>query len=88
MSKYVKLPVEIDAFQWTLDYDMENPKWFVESIADGVIVEYDDGSNLVLLIETLEGRTIAFMGDYIIKGVNGEIYSCKPDIFKKTYRKV
>lgn len=87
MSKYVKLPVEIDAFQWTLDHDMENPKWFVEAIADGEIIEYDDGRNLSLLIETLEGRMNAFMGDYIIKGVNGEIYSCKPDIFRKTYRK-
>jgi len=39
----------------------------------------------VILIETLEGDMKATSGDYIIKGVNGEFYPCKPDIFKKTY---
>lgn len=39
-------------------------------------------------IVTLEGTMKAFIGDYIIRGVNGEFYPCKPDIFKKTYDKV
>lgn len=39
-------------------------------------------------IETLEGIMHASKGDYIIKGVDGEYYPCKPDIFKKTYKKV
>ena len=38
-----------------------------------------------LLIQTLEGEMIASKGDYIIKGIKGEIYPCKPDIFKDTY---
>ena len=39
-------------------------------------------------IETLEGTMRADIGDWIIKGINGELYPCKPDIFKKTYEKV
>ena len=41
-----------------------------------------------LLIRTLEGDHIASVGDYIIKGIKGEIYPCKPDIFEKTYEEV
>lgn len=39
-------------------------------------------------ITTLEGVMIADLSDYIIKGINGEFYPCKPDIFEKTYEKV
>lgn len=39
-------------------------------------------------IKTLEGKMLASFGDFIIKGVNGEFYPCKPDIFEKTYEKV
>lgn len=41
-----------------------------------------------LIIKTLEGNMKASIGDWIIKGVNGEFYPCKPDIFKKTYEEV
>lgn len=41
-----------------------------------------------LKIHTLEGEMTASVGDYIIKGVNGEFYPCKPDIFHKTYEKI
>ena len=41
-----------------------------------------------LVVETPEGNVKVFVGDYIIKGVNGEYYPCKPDIFEKTYEKV
>ena len=40
---------------------------------------------MVMIIRTLEGNMIATKGDYIIKGVQGEIYPCKPDIFEQTY---
>lgn len=42
----------------------------------------------IMYIETLEGTMKASVGDYIIKGVNGEFYPCKPDIFEKTYEEV
>lgn len=47
-----------------------------------------DNKGEYLSIETLEGTMRADINDYIIKGVNGEFYPCKPDIFEKTYEKV
>lgn len=47
-----------------------------------------DADNPYMYIETLEGTMKASVGDYIIKGVNGEFYPCKPDIFEKTYEEV
>ncbi len=51
---------------------------------DPVRVNYQE-DKYYLKIETLEGCMVASVGDYIIKGVEGEFYPCKPDIFKKTY---
>ena len=48
-------------------------------------MSYEDPDNPVLKIPTLEGVMTAQVGDYIIKGVHGEFYPCKPDIFKETY---
>lgn len=55
---------------------------------DTIRVNYEDKDNPYLKIETLEGTMKASVGDYIIKGVNGEFYPCKPDIFEKTYERV
>lgn len=55
---------------------------------EGARVNYEDKNNPYIPIETLEGTMRASVGDYIIKGVNGEFYPCKPDIFEKTYEKV
>lgn len=79
--KYRKKPVEIEAVQWTGDNIEEIVAWMSEN-AIGQLKE--SGSNLV--IATLEGDMTASHGDYIIKGVNGEYYPCKPDIFEKTYQ--
>ena len=45
-------------------------------------------TNKLLFIKTLEGNHLASVGDYIIKGVQGEFYPCKPDIFEQTYEEV
>ncbi len=80
MGKYRKKPVVIEAIQWTGLNDEEmiefinNDEW---SISDPFII-----------IKTLEGDMKASEGDWIIKGVNGEFYPCKPDIFEKTYEEV
>lgn len=50
-----------------------------------LIVSFKEPNNPVIKIETLEGTMTANIGDYIIKGVQGELYPCKPDIFEKTY---
>ena len=80
--RYRKKPVVIEAFQWTGGLDQtEEPLWIVEAIQTGKVIIVRD----VLQIETLEGVMEAKSGDWIIRGVQGEIYPCKPDIFEKTY---
>ena len=79
-KKYIKKPVLIEAVQWT----GEN----TDDIYD-FIKEYDFSFNdKKLNITTLEGVMTASVGDYIIKGVHGEYYPCKPDIFQETYQEV
>ena len=91
--KYRKKPVEIEAFQLTDDPEMIAPKWFTQAVADEVVWidrSIVDGHVRIYgcTINTLEGRMHAKLGDYIIRGVNGELYPCKPDIFRKTYEPV
>jgi len=81
--KYRKKPVVIEAFRFQIDKAM--PDWFNEKRITNEIVTHDDGT---VEIKTLEGMMKANKGDYIIQGVNGEIYPCKPDIFEKTYDEV
>ena len=91
MAKYRKKPVVIDAFKWTADNDQsEDPEWIVEAIKSGdVEILGITGTNVVfMLIKTLEGKMRAERGDYIIRGIKGEIYPCKPDIFEATYERV
>ena len=95
MAKYRKKPVVIEAIQWTRENDIELERWLCqeESVEieidnhpykSGVYVSFIDK----ITIKTLEGEMKASKGDYIIKGVNGEFYPCKPDIFEKTYELV
>ena len=77
MSKYRKKPVVIDAIQYT--DNLEALKFTGEAA-------YIHSGHLY--IETLEGTMKAIPRDYIIKGVAGEFYPCKPDIFEATYEKV
>ncbi|MGX9766966.1 hypothetical protein ACWYXE_12585 [Lactiplantibacillus argentoratensis] len=85
--KAQKKPVVIDYFKWTGDYDQkEDPEWACEAIKTSVISFENKGTpDVKLVIHTLEGDMLAERGDYIIKGVHGEFYPCKPDIFKQTY---
>ena len=76
--KYRKKPVVIEAVQWT----GENHAEMCEFI-DPEVLEIKPKEGVV--IRTLEGEHHASPGDYIIKGVNGEFYPCKPGIFVKTY---
>lgn len=78
MAKYRKKPVEIEAIQWTgenINEVMDFMKWRNAS--------HDKHSGLV--IHTLEGNHNALTGDFIIKGIAGEFYPCKPEIFVLTY---
>lgn len=78
-TRWRKKPVEIDAIRWT-----GKNKAAVLAFCDGTAwVE-----NGVLRINTLEGSHIASVGDYIIRGVKGEYYPCKADVFMATYERV
>ncbi len=76
--KYRKKPVVIEAVQF-LD-NIEEIEKFV-----GQKLSRTDSETDELIIPTLEGKHIASRGDFIIKGVKGEFYPCKPDIFEMTY---
>lgn len=78
MGRYTKIPVTISAVQWTGSNRLE-----IEEFLDGN--ENGEFKGDGLFISTLEGTMRASKDDYIIQGVNGEFYPCKPDIFKKTY---
>jgi hypothetical protein len=83
MAKYRKKPVVIEAWQITngmFDDDHPNP-----DLIQGVI--YDPVARVVR-VKTLEGEMVGNIGDFIIRGVQGELYPCKPDIFEVTYELV
>lgn len=84
VKTFVKKPVEIHAVQWTGDNFSE--------IADFVgaenLVCIGRCEDLDLNIYTLEGNHHAEVGDWIIRGIKGEFYPCKPDIFEQTYEEV
>lgn len=81
MTKYRKKPVVIDAWQLTKEnVEVGIPDWITLDT-----VHIVDGDVLFAEIVTLEGVMQASEGDYIIKGVQGEFYACKPDIFEQTY---
>lgn len=81
--KYRKKPVVIDAFQFTGKNQFEVMRW-CDAVHSGPAVtwEFHDG---VLDIPTMEGVMTANPNDWIIRGVKGEFYPCKPDIFEATY---
>ena len=100
MAKYRKKPVVIEAFQLTMVTRWNNVNWpewmhrawnyqyaeegalFCKDIPDG------SGTTSELYIQTLEGEMKVDLKDYIIQGIKGELYPCKPDIFEATYDKV
>ena len=94
--KFRKRPVEIEAEQltrsnWNRICDFVPHPWFVRKCYLGKDMEeiQDPNGRLGLIIKTLESNEfIAQENDWIIKGVQGEFYACKPDIFEKTYEKV
>ena len=79
--RYIKKPIPVEAFCPRED---TWPDWFIEN--DNVSIEgkYD---NYIIIIQTLEGPMKCSGNDYIIQGIDGELYPCRRDIFLKTYEK-
>lgn len=82
--KYRKKPVVIEAIVFTRD-NFEEVVEFTNGTAHSLRIERRPDGKCTCIIPTLEGEHIANEGDYIIRGVKGEYYPCKPDIFKQTY---
>lgn len=82
-KRYRKRPVEVEA----LKLDPQNAFDVLDQVG-GELEMTDYGTPTALLIPTLEGIMRAEIGDYIIRGVEGEYYACKPGIFEKTYEEV
>lgn len=74
-SKYTKMPITIEAIQW-VGWNASQVKAFCPSAVD---------RGTYFVIHTLDGNHICDKGDFIIKGVKGEFYPCRPDIFEVTY---
>ena len=95
IKKYIKKPVEVKAIQLKEDniievFDFLDEANYKETKS---VEELEDFSKAMLEqgyieIETLEGMMKASFGDYIIKGIKGEFYACKSDIFQATYEEV
>ena len=94
MAKYIKKSVEIEAIQWNGNNLEEIMKFLNSEFSYEKNTEYAtkkfsySQTTNDLCINTLEGVMKANIGDYIIKGIKGEYYPCKPDIFELTYEKV
>lgn len=94
MEKYRKKPVVIEAMKFSGNHDnclecymwvngiTERTKYVIKKAHDHV---FENGG---IIIKTLEGDMKACFGDYIIKGIKGEFYPCKPDIFELTYEAI
>lgn len=91
MPKYRKTPVTVDAFVLN-ERGMVGEDWFWDAVTRNDIITHSFGKDYPepawCEIKTLEGVMVAKAGDYIIRGIEGEIYPCKADIFEQTYEEV
>jgi hypothetical protein len=86
MTHYRKKPVVIEAMQYPTLYESRSVREFLDWLGHNKVrYKYEED---LLIIETLEGDMRADPGDWIIKGIKGEFYPCKPDIFEATYEPV
>lgn len=88
IQKYRKKPVVVEVVKWTGENEQDIID--LESSPTSCLYFQNMGhaTKKALFIKTLEGTMYTAFGDYVIKGVNGELYPCKPDIFEKTYELV
>ncbi|MBA5932948.1 hypothetical protein [Weissella confusa] len=80
-----KKPIAIDVWQVPEGdiLDAVAPTWVVDAIDEGMIAEIPNSDDFA--VNTLEGRMIAHVGDYLAKGIDGELYPIAKDIFERTY---
>ena len=92
MPRFRKKPVEIEAYQWTGPWcrgDLNMPRWLRDALSkNGGPGTVESTLDARLNVVTLEGTMRVDYNDWIIRGVKGELYPCKPDIFEATYEAV
>lgn len=81
IKTFVKKPITVRAIQWTGD----NFEEVVDFVEKDILFTLDSLGKPCLIINTLEGAHNVSVGDWIIRGVKGEFYPCKPDIFEQSY---
>ena len=94
MALYRKKPVVIEAWRWLFDRHQDiAPTWVDDALGvwpevGGLDPQLAHPGGPRIAIATLDAVAFAFPGDWIVRGVKGELYPCKPDIFAKTYEAV
>lgn len=91
MPQFRKKPIVIEARQLNTREDLYDiSEWIQKERGSpiGAINGWPDDIEIFLMIYTLEGEMMASKGDWVIRGINGEFYPCKPDVFEKTYERV
>lgn len=92
MTRYVKKPVEIDAHQFDYaDPKTGAPDWIMDAMrADRIMFDVDGDAWYVQTLESggLAPRHLISDGDFVIRGIAGELYACKPDIFAASYDEI
>ena len=87
MWKFRKKPVEVEAVPvrelLSVDQDRRVPSWAIDAINSGTLALRGEKSEVKVI--TMEGNMVGSVDDWIIRGVKGELYPCKPDIFTATY---
>jgi hypothetical protein len=87
VSRYRKKPVVIEAWQFTGQHRPDWPMW-LKAHPTAVFRCDDHGNTALIEVETLEGTMTANRGDWLIRGTQGEVYPCKPNIFADIYEPV
>ncbi len=90
VKKFRKKPVIVEAMEYSTSDDYYDIRDWVQAFGGKCTKQYTLGllNDIVFGIQTLEGDMLARLGDWIIKGINGEFYPCKSEIFEKTYDEV
>lgn len=89
MARYRKKPVVIEAFRFSGPWAADDvPAWYTEAFQKNLVIHRGEWKTDYAQIVTPEGLMRADKGDWIIRGIKGEIYPCKDDIFRATYEEV
>lgn len=94
MSQFIKKRIVVDAWQWLFTSEqMPSPAWVTDALwkwpaIGGIAFEPEHDNGPRVCIATLDAVAIALPGDWIVRGVRGELYPCKPGIFDETYEPV